>query len=198
MQGLEAQVRPVEVDLEAVQPDPGLGQRQARSSRDTQEEALELGVREPERAPVQELAQSANPGQRVAQRLGVDQIEPVGLVYCSFESGSADASRKVDERAGDVCHRDAISEGDVVREHTDSAVGVDAWPVPGQVQREGNVYETRLVRDDTPERSRALVAEHRRRTACEQRRHPRSLPAQVRTPDGVDAPPSPSMKPAVR
>ena len=38
----EAQIRPVEVDLEAVQPDPGLRQPQARPPGDPQEEALEL------------------------------------------------------------------------------------------------------------------------------------------------------------
>ena len=135
--------------------------------------------------------------ERVAQRLRVDQIEPVGLVHSPLEGRAPDARREVDQRAGDVRHGNAIAEDAVLRQHRDAAMRADARSAPGNVQRERYVDEAGAVRDDTPERSGALVAQHRGGTTREQRRRPASVPAQVRSADGIDTSPAPSMEPAV-
>jgi hypothetical protein len=152
----ETQGGPIEVDLEPVDPRSRLRHPEPRSSRNRQESTLELGLREPERAPVQELTKSANPGlraeafERVAQPFRIDQVELVGLVHCPLERAASDARREVDKCAGDVGHGDAISRIDVLGQHPDPAVCADTTPAPDEMQRERDVDHARAVRDDAP------------------------------------------------
>jgi hypothetical protein len=57
----EAQVRPVEVDLEAVEPALGLRPAEPCPQRDRDEQPLELGLGHPKGAPVEDLSQQRRP-----------------------------------------------------------------------------------------------------------------------------------------
>ena len=82
----EPELRPEEVDPEAVDVGAGLGERQPGRARQRLEAALELGVGEGEGAAVEQLAQSREtwaPCQRVQlapQAFGIDEVLSVGLV----------------------------------------------------------------------------------------------------------------------
>ena len=84
----EAEVRPVEVDAEAVEPLLGQRRRQARPPGDREKAALELRVGQGEGVAVEQLAQgggATRPGERRAQALRIDEVEPVGLVDRGLE-----------------------------------------------------------------------------------------------------------------
>ena len=87
----QAQVRPVEVDLEAVHPHPGLRRRQPGRARQRQEEALEVGVGEDEREAVEHAPQrrharpGADPVEGRTELLRVHEVETVGLVDRGLE-----------------------------------------------------------------------------------------------------------------
>src|SRR5688572_6609468 len=76
----EAEVGPVEIDLEAIDPRPRQGPGKAGPPREWQEAPLELRVGERERAPVEELPQdrdawgAAEPRQCCAQRLRINEV----------------------------------------------------------------------------------------------------------------------------
>src|SRR5437899_599166 len=87
----QPEVRPVEVDLEAVHPRLRLWLWEAGPACDGEEDALELGGCKDEGEAVEELAQrlrSHSPGPLIEgrrQRFGVDEVELVRLVDCRFE-----------------------------------------------------------------------------------------------------------------
>jgi hypothetical protein len=83
--------RPVEVDLEPVHDGPRFGHRQPGQADDAEKPPLELRTGEPERAPVERLAQLGDPGpapellEGHPEGLGVDQPIPVSSADGSLE-----------------------------------------------------------------------------------------------------------------
>jgi hypothetical protein len=87
----EAELGPVEVGLEPVHDASRLRLRQRCLAHDREEQPFERGVGERERVTVEHLAKDCDPRpawkviQGNSQRLGIDEIELVGLVDCGFE-----------------------------------------------------------------------------------------------------------------
>jgi hypothetical protein len=82
--------------------------------RDRTEENLEIGVGEAEGALVEEGAQGLDAGlsdvavELHAQRLRIDQVALVSLVYCALNSDWGEFGRKVDERLHGGRHWNAV------------------------------------------------------------------------------------------
>lgn len=98
----ERQVGPVEVDEEAVDASVRDGSRQVGASGDRQEAPLQLRPGQAERSPVERRAKDADAGptdqpfERRPQRLGIDQVAPVGFTDRSLEPVPRELQRKVD------------------------------------------------------------------------------------------------------
>src|SRR5206468_10198832 len=99
----EVELRPVEVDFEAVEMDPGQWFREARGAGDGQKAALELRIGQDECVAVEEAAKGGEPGapwyrlESLAQALGRDQIQLVGFVDGSFQLPLGERRGEVDE-----------------------------------------------------------------------------------------------------
>src|SRR5205814_5987972 len=99
----EVELRPVEVDLEAVEMDPGQWFREARGAGDGQKPALELRIGQDECVAVEEAAKGGEPGapcyrlESLAQALGRDQIQLVGFVDGGFQLPLGERRGEVDE-----------------------------------------------------------------------------------------------------
>src|SRR4051794_5024113 len=91
----QPEVRPVEIDLEAVDPLFRLGQRQTGPICERQEQPLQLRASQPERSAVEQGAERPDPRltavwlQLKTQGWRVDQIESVGLVHSPLDEVGA-------------------------------------------------------------------------------------------------------------
>jgi len=191
----EAELRPEEVDAEAVDPLLRERRRQTSGTRDRQKSPLELGLGEPERAAVEEPTegrQAAPPRitlERQAERLGIDEIAAIGLVDCCLELRRVEACRQIDQRADRRRHRDSVSLGDLLRAELGRPVDADAGPGDMALLRHGDVDRAADRRHDLPDRTGTHVAAHRARAAGEHRGHPAPAVSQGRAPERVDAAP---------
>src|SRR4051812_41581002 len=93
---------PEEVDTEAVHPYASPGCRQADVADQPEEDPLEFGVGEPERASIEDPAHRRNPAlpahpiEPRAKRFRIDEIELVCFVDSGFERSGFESRRKVD------------------------------------------------------------------------------------------------------
>jgi hypothetical protein len=109
----EAEVGPVEVDFEAV--DPPFGERLGKAGGEGQrsEEDFELAVGEAEGVAVEHLAEAPHARfaralvEPEAEHLRVDPVEDVGLIDEALQRAVAELRRLVEGGAGRSGHRDA-------------------------------------------------------------------------------------------
>src|SRR4051794_7595992 len=116
----ESELWPVEVDAEAVQPPLSFGLWETGLAGDRHEALLVHGVGHREGAVVEKLAERPRAWtglgvvERLAQRLGIDEVELVGLVDGPLGLGGWQARGEVDEGADRRCHWDVVVGCEVV------------------------------------------------------------------------------------
>jgi hypothetical protein len=127
----EAEVRPEEVDPEAVEPLLCEGRGQTRPPGDGEKAALELRVGEGEGVAVEEVAKggSATAGKRRPQPLRIDEVEPVGCVDHGLELALRQEAGEIEQRPDRAGHRYAVAQHDLVVGHG-PAVEADARAEP--------------------------------------------------------------------
>jgi hypothetical protein len=186
----QAEIGPVEVDLEAVQPHARLWLRQPEVAHDPEEAALEFRVGQRERPAVENLSKGPDPGlarsvvQGFPKRLRIAEIALVGLVDRRLERFGLEPWRDVDdgpERAG---NGDAAAGRDLLRLEAPPPVNDDALRTPLRTAHHGHL-ELARGRDDPPQGSRGHVAEDGVWPASEDSGHPPPIARHVGAPDGI-------------
>jgi len=111
----QTEIRPEEIDLEAVDPAPG--ERQGKPSRfdHGQEASLELGVGEAEAALAEHLPENTDTTlagkafERGEKRFRIRQVEPVCLIDGPLDDSRLISSREIYERAYRAGDRDLVA-----------------------------------------------------------------------------------------
>jgi hypothetical protein len=112
----EPQVGPEEVDAEPIEVLARERNRQSRLGRKRQEKSLKFGIGKSKRAPVEELAQPANPLtapislEPSAESLRINQVKPIRLIHRSLDPCAIKARGDVDQ-GENHCGRRYVEEG---------------------------------------------------------------------------------------
>ena len=188
----EAEVRPEEVDLEAVDHLFGLWERETCSQRDRTKEKFEFVIREPEGMTVEEGSQGGDARLAGAvveggtQRLGVDEVALVRLVHCPLEPADGEFGCEVDQRLDWLGEGDVQADADVGLAEGGAAADPDAGAPEVAVAPNADVDVAGVLPTYPPERGRTAMAQHRIGTAGEDCRHPASFLGLDRPPHRVD------------
>ncbi|HEY2334403.1 MAG TPA: hypothetical protein VGH58_05305 [Solirubrobacterales bacterium] len=154
----ETQIRPVEVDPEAIHVLPGARQRQSRIGYKRQKAPLQLGVGHPERTAAEDLSHARDPWsawvvvQRKCQCFRIDEIDPICLIDCPLKPGVAERSSEIDERQDRYHEGDAVADIDVLWAKMGAAVDADGRSVTWRSKRHRHLNQLRVCFGETPER----------------------------------------------
>jgi hypothetical protein len=174
----ETELWPEEVDAKAIDADACLRHRQSGTPDQQEEPALELRVRQAERAPIEEAAQNGNAGltghvvKRSPQPLGVDEIVLVCLVHRRLQLFRGETSGQVRHGSRWVRNRDARSNRTIAVGEPAAAVDSDATRAASGSRRHRHFDRSTRRLPDSPELRCALMAEEGARAAGQHRGHP--------------------------
>jgi hypothetical protein len=111
----EPELVPEEIHSEPIDHYACLRDRQARAAHQPQEPALELRVREPERAPIEEAAESRDAGlashslELSTQAFGIYPVVFIGLVQGGLDCGLGKSGSQVHQSAHGIGQRNSVS-----------------------------------------------------------------------------------------
>ena len=185
----QAQLRPVEIDLESVDVDARERPRKTGLQREPDEGALKPGAREGEDAAVDRALHLREARARrhvlegISQGIDLDHVEQVRLVDQVLDLGGREACREVHDRGRGGGDRDAAVGGDL---ECVAAVELYASVAAGDVSGHGDVNRPACLLPHPPQRGCVVVAERGVRAAGHHRRHPPALGSQVTPADRVD------------
>lgn len=200
----EAEVGPVEVDLEAVDDLFGERGRQAGRGGERAEKDLQVRVREAEGFGGQQRSEGADSRfpplvlERVSQFRGVDQVALIGFVHGALQRPRCQAGGEIEQGAHDRGGRDPVPgrtlgrlqrrpASHAKRDSLHTLRATAFAPSPMEPPRDAHLYRRAGLGRDSPERAGAAMAEHRALAAAQDRRHPPPLGRQLRPADGIDA-----------
>ncbi len=182
-------IGPEEVDFEAVQTLLCQRQGQACLANLWQEPTLQIRVRQPERPPIKQLAESSHPAltavghERRTQCFGIDQIKAISLVDRSLERTRRRLRSQIDQRLYWTGHRDAMTE------HA-SSVGklttMDDEVARATPSRRCNRdLDASALGRNPPERCRTGVAQNGPRPTGKNGGHPFPMPGEISPSHGI-------------
>jgi hypothetical protein len=151
----QTQVRPEEVDLEAIDPDFRLWRRQADVSRHRQKETLEARTRETEGAPVEPGPQTGHPWltavihERRPKSRGREEIEPIRLVNHALHGHPVVTDGEINQGLHRTGYGNVIERPDRTLLKPAATMDADAWspPIPSRADR--HLYLLAVLRPDS-------------------------------------------------
>lgn len=185
----ESEIRPEEVDPEAVQSDAGLWQRQACLAHEPKEHPLELGIGETKTMAIEEPEHCARSGlsahsiQRRPQSIRIGQVQIDRLVDCRLQLGLRQPNGEVGQGSRRAGHRDPVSSPPILgREH---AAAMDhESPRPAPIARPDGDFDPSTKRlFDFPQLSSGLMAQEHVRSTRQYGRHPAFHTSDIATAD---------------
>jgi len=190
----QAEVGPVEVDLEAVDDLFGERGRETGSCGERAKQDLELAVGEAKGEAVEQSAQWLDARlprvvvERLSKGLGIDHVVLVRLVHHPLEPVRRQFRRPVDHGPDRRRDRDSEALGDITLQQAGPLPRLDPRPQDAAATPDGDVDRAVTLGADPPERDGASVAQHGPLAADENRRHPALLAVRQRPSHGVDTP----------
>ncbi|HZH25329.1 MAG TPA: hypothetical protein VEY49_10515, partial [Solirubrobacteraceae bacterium] len=183
-------LRPVRVDLEAVELRVRDRERQAVAGAEVEECCLEVaaGGLCLVLGELSDVLRTRPAGAGGQQRGDVEQVVVFGGLQGARQLAAADAAGEIRQGAGGGGNRDAVLGGDVVGREVEHAVHPDALALAASPANDRDVDPPAGRGPEVEQRSRVSVAQHR---AGPDRSHGGEPPAAVRqpaVPDGIHPP----------